>query len=406
MRSFYGLNCLGQVKSEREYLDYHAKAEPPFTLLLEAVGLARQVKTASPSTNVILRAGFPDGAWVRQSPSKLLNYWRSQIGIEDFWCYCDNEVGLALDWHIELIKTNASSAHPLKLVILNTSVGTPQPDEWKQPKALELLRLCDQYRAWCIVGIHEYWNITPTSGMIGGYPDRAGAQPDMTKQAGDGGRNLVPVTNWPGKPEVDTLTKFHVGRFNFMVEVCKANGIKPPRVLITECGQDDVSDIKQWVLRQFGEGIRGFKTALQAWRRIYPQWTEDEAYANMFGYVANNIYAGTCVEGALPYCYGSNGDPLWDQFDIQGRSGLLSLLANIDVSKKVVDKPVEVPPVVVTPPVKPEVVTQTGTTPVVKDEPAATRYKMYMFVKEVTLSPVALKELVDQGFVFYSLKEN
>lgn len=384
MTRFYGLNCLGQVKSEREYLDYHAKAEPPFTLLLEAAGLARQVKTASPSTNVILRSGFPDGTWVNQSPGKLLNYWRSQIGIDDFYCYCDNEQGLALDWHIELIKNNASSAHPLKLVILNTSVGTPQPDEWKQPKALELLRLCDHYRAWCVVGLHEYWNITPTSGMIGGYPDRAGAQPDMTKQAGEGGRNLVPVTHWPGKPEVDTLTKWHVGRFNFMVEACKANGIKPPRVLITECGQDDVSDIKTWVVKQFGEGVRGFKTAIPAWRRIYPQWTEDEAYANMFGYAAYNIYAGTCVEGALPYCYGSNGDTLWDQFDIQGRSGLLSLLANIEVGKKNADKPVEIPPVVITPPApKPE--TETTEAPVVIPETKPVEKKLYFQVIKIPL---------------------
>lgn len=329
MTRFYGLNVqAAQIADKQRLLTYMRVAQPPWNVVLDGVGLAREMKAASPKSNIAVRAGFPDGYWINtvKEPSKCLDYWRKELNGADLWVYVDNEAGIAPEWHLELIKQN--KANPLKLLILNTSVGTPEPEDWRKQKVIDLLRACDIYREWVAIGTHGgYFNVVPTSGFIGGYPDNAGAEPNLDSKPGETGRNLIPVANWPPKDEVDRLSKFFAGRDMFMFQTCDWAGIKHPRVVLTEAGQDDVSVIKPWVERHVGQGIRGFQTVLPYWQRTYPQWKPEETYANMLIYLADSVYSNMpAIEGACIYCYGNNGDPTWQQFNIEGHDEVLTRL--------------------------------------------------------------------------------
>ena len=122
----------------------------------------------------------------------------------------------------------------------NWAVGNPGPDDW--PQARRMLELLDQHRDLFILGLHEYGCGVMTSGLYGGYPDHAGVRGGEL-----GGKNLIPPGNWPASlysPEY--ITAFHCGRFRFLMGYCAANNIKAPRIILTEHGVDDVSDIKAW----------------------------------------------------------------------------------------------------------------------------------------------------------------
>jgi hypothetical protein len=142
------------------------------------------------------------------------------------------------------------------------------------------LPLCDDpYRSSVILGLHEYACVVATSGFIGGYPNNAGVAPgDATKK----GIDLCLVSNWP-KSTALTTTMFHAGRFKFITAFCRMNGINPPRMILTEHGFDDVSDVKPWAetLPQTPPyyNSRGFKSLVNAWSFLFPQWRGDRARA-------------------------------------------------------------------------------------------------------------------------------
>lgn len=320
---FSGVNIHGQgVKNRPSLIEWHRVNQPSWALVMDDLSLAREIKAVTPNTQVIVRQYMPDGFWYAQSPEEFLAFTDREGVDSNLWVYVENEAGLNVDWNVRLIQLNAKREHPRKLVILNLSVGSWSVQQWIS--AAQLLQLCDQYRDMVVIGLHEYWNVVPTSGLIGGYPDNAGAQPNLMAQPGTSGRNLIPAANWPVRPEVLSMTKFHCGRFEFINQACQQVGLKPPRLVLTEHGQDDVRDIEQWVGHSVGIGIRGYKTLQDYWHKTYPEWTLGKTYYEMHKYLRNQMYAGSNVEGALFYCCG-HIDPKWEGFDIEG-SELMSLL--------------------------------------------------------------------------------
>lgn len=361
---FHGVNAHGQgVKDKPALVNWHKVNMPSWALVMDELPLARDIKTASPNTQVIVRVYRPDGFWYTQTPEAYLSFMDSQSIDNNLWLYVENEAGLNVDWNVRLLEANAKRPTPRKLVILNLSVGTPADQQIAIPalwlEAGRLLRLVDQYRDFVVLGLHEYQDVVPVSGFKGGYPDNAGAQPNLTSSPGSTGNNYIPSANWPQLLEAQGMSKFHCGRFMFLNQACAQMGIKIPRIVLTEHGQDDVSDIKAWVEHSVGAGIRGFKTLQDYWKKTYPDWSLGQTYYQMLKYLRNNVYFQSNVEGALLYCYG-HVDSQWEKFDVEGNE-VVDLITNdpaspikapVEAPMPVEIKPVTPPPL---PPVLPEV---------------------------------------------------
>lgn len=339
---FYGFNVQAQgVRDKERLLQYVRAVKPKWMIVLDGVGLAKEIKAASPTTNVVVRQYQKDGYWIGKDPAYFLSEMRKYIGDADVWVYADNEVGLNPDWNIRLMEMNTTN--PLKLAMIHLPVGNPRDlNEWNNPRVLAMLKMMSDHRDWAVAFFHEYFCVVPTSGMIGGYPDNAGVDPKNPKP-GQVGRNLIPVAGWPHHAEIynpaDPITLFHQGRFNFAVQAFKKAypNAAPVRVALSECGADDVSDIKDWSIRlKVAPGylnVRGWRTLFPQWREWYKGWGEDQTYAEMLKYAAEQIYADSWVEGACIYCYAfANSE--WEQFSVEGRSDLLGYLEQYAAQKE------------------------------------------------------------------------
>lgn len=309
------------------------KTRPPWILILDGLQVARDIKAMLPDCNVIHRAWPDEEIWKHVSPADWVNQKKREIGNADVWCYTINEQALPdtlCNWFTEVIELAAMVN--LKVVIGNCSVGTPAPDQWRSLAALKMLKALDKHRDTAVLGLHEYYLAVPTSGIIGGYPDNAGVQPGKP-----GGRNLVPITNWPTQAEMKTLTCFHMGRFKFVVQACYDTGIRPPRMVITEWGADNVSDIKPWadLLPKTPPytDIRGWKTLTNAWQKLYGDYPAQNMYLTQLEWADRAIYQGTPVEGQLIFSWGHSSIQ-WDQFDVSQATDFqrgLENLANMPV---------------------------------------------------------------------------
>lgn len=331
------------------------KTRPSWVLVLDGLQTARDIKQLLPLTNVIHRTWPDEELWKSVSPADWVALKQREIGAADVWCHTINEQALPdalCDWFTKVIELAA--AVNLKVVVGNCSVGTPAPEQWHSPAAIRMLKALAKHRNTAVLALHEYFVGVPTSGVLGGYPDNAGVKP------GDkGGINLVPAANWPKPETMKIFTCFHMGRFKFMVEACKANGIQPPRVVLTEFGADDVSDIKAWAdtLPRTApyNGIRGWKSCVEAWKKFYPQWSAQQAYYEMVSWADRAIYMGSCVEGEMLFSWGHSSES-WDQFDVSQAFEFQRLLETAP------DTPA--PP---TPPIPPEIPPAPVPDPVTKE---------------------------------------
>ncbi len=319
-RISYNVHAQG-LKDTNGLITHLKRIRPVSVLVMDGLQLCRQIKQAVPNTIAIHRTWPDDDIHNRISPEEWLKRKRQEVGQDDIWCYTSNEPGFSpavIAWHVALIKLNFASGHPLKLVILNLSVGTPaKAEEWAMAK--ELLQLCDKYRSHVILGLHEYWGGVVTSGFVGSTPDDTRHHP-----------NFIPQASWPNKETAKNMTMWHCGRVKFLISYCLANGIKPPRVIMTEHGADALGDIDPWLKSQRltppHNSIRGYHSLRNLYKQWYPTQSLDEAFFNMLRYADQNIYAGTCVEAQLIFCYGSVTGGQWAQFDIESQVTLKDLI--------------------------------------------------------------------------------
>lgn len=296
---------------------------PKWLLIMNATRAAIETAQRYPQTQVIMRSYVPED----DSPLKVWGTWsaflahvkqdlKSSLRLDEtlppnLWIYTNNESGDSNELHDYL--TGLISQPELKFVVGNYSVGTPQISRWKQ--LAPFLRLLDEQRHRVVLGLHEYFCGVPTTGLIGGPPtelkDEHGnvIHPDYTKRA-----------NWPA--DVKGLTKWHCGRFEFLVAACKELGIRPPRVVLTEHGSDDLDDINAWAdalpkTHPYTE-IRGFRTLWNAWRSIEnnPNLDVDKHFADCLTYLDEHVYKDSIVEAQLVFSMFSK--PQWAQFDISG----------------------------------------------------------------------------------------
>lgn len=343
-----GMNVHAQTANfdKNKLLLHVERSRPPWMLVMDGVQLCRDIQNVSPKTQVIHRAYPDEEIWRQKTPAQWIEQKKSEIGSHSLlWVYTVNEQALPdalCNWFLEVI--HLSARDEMRLVIGNLSGGTPQASDWTRPLVIELLKACNLNRSRVVLGLHEYACGVMTSGFLGGWPDNAGVAPVPDNKGK--GRNLVPSANWPDRTEVNKITRFHCGRFKFLVEACALIGIPPPRIVLTEHGFDDMSDIKTWALLQQQTSpytsFRGWKSLESYWRTQYSAqgWTPQRAMFEQLAYADRVLYQNSPVEGQCVFCWGHSSS-MWDQFDISGANEFLVL---VEAQTTPVPAPIPPPP--------------------------------------------------------------
>lgn len=305
--SIFGFNILSI--QDRAHLYKHARAMNPAAMLFYSQhgGSAAEFAASFPNCATILRHWPDDKIHKQETPAAWLN--RVSNGVpESIYLYSTNEVGWSselIKWHTDLVKLAITRKR--RLCILNMGAGQPQPDDWKAAK--ELITLCSQHRDLIIIGLHQYAGGVITSGLIGGDPTH------------------IQLETWPSVAETRGMTRWHIGRQKFLYDQCKEWGIAPPRVMITEAGFDFLGDIGTWLNKlEFtppNTSINGWHTLIKQWRKWWPTWDAETAYANQMTWAANTLWND--VEAVLLFGYGDSGG--WSAYDVSKAETLLTLLA-------------------------------------------------------------------------------
>lgn len=344
-----GLNIHAQrVPDSGKLMRYLADTNPTTVVVLDGVGLAKEIKALLPETMVIIREFGHEGddsLHLQLSPEEFLKQRAHLTDGGKMLLYTTNEPGWdekIVDWHVRLMELAAKERIPL--VVGNFAVGLPGGSDPVGAWALarRMLELLDEHRDLFVLGLHEYGCGVMTSGLVGGAPDDPAHA------------NYIWPENWP--QSVEGLTQFHCGRFNFLIQYCKQAGIRPPRVVLTEHGMDDLSDIKHWSSKlKVTPGylnVRGWKSITEQWTDWYGGrgWSAQRAYFEQLKWADKVVYRNSIVEGQCIFSWGHSSN-MWEQFDIAEAWELHDLMRAY--AKEPVPPVVEPPPVVVTPPPAP-----------------------------------------------------
>lgn len=287
--------------------------KPAAVLVMDEPGLAHEIKDRLPQTTVIFRwngDGGDDGEkLLRYTPVEWLDLMASKLsGDKRIMLSTTNETPLnqrVVDWHVNLIKV--ANERGVNLCVLNIATGNPEPEAWEIARPLlELLAIHRQH----VLGLHSYAGGIITSGLIGGNP------------------GMIAPGQWPAAVP---FTRWHLGREKFLYDYLDKEKIVHPRIILSEHGFDDTSDIKSWLdtLRMTPpfQNIRGWKTLVNQWKAWWPMWSAEQAYFEQLKWADETLYKGTAVEAQLIFSYGhSSAD--WIQFDIADALQLQDLLVN------------------------------------------------------------------------------
>lgn len=308
---------------------------------------ARGFKILFPNCTVIIRDWPDDNVHHRETPIQWLAK-RKHLADGGIYLYTTNEPGLddsLIKWHLELM--DLCIQYNVRLVILNFGVGNPGGSDWERLRPI--IDKANQYRNLFIIGLHEYAGAVITSGLYGGYPDNAGVVPDSGKI----GVNLVPVESWP--MDVSNITCFHMGRYKFLIDYCKANKLPIPRIIVTEWGFDSTEDIGKWldtlVKTPPNTDVNGWHTLANQWKAWWKQWTDpQDAYYYQIKWAENVLYKH--VEALL--IFGWTNERKWMGYDVSKSKTLHTRIEStsnpIDIPG---DTPTEPSPPTIPPPTPP-----------------------------------------------------
>lgn len=313
-------NVNGANLPNRDVLDSHLKRiQPRWLLIMDNVQLAWEYAQAFPQTNVIHRnwalTQGDENVYSRLTPQQWLAA-RQDEAQHGIWLYTANEAGVNPAWDIALMNLIVSKGlKNVKLVLANPSVGTPADVSfWTRPEMKEWFRLLHEHRDQFVLGLHEYFAGIAPSGFVGGFPDGSWS---------DGRTNLHPNyeirTNWPADATQNGMN-WHCGRLQVVNAAAKQFGYMAPRIVITEHGADDLSDMKLWLMKfppSYTRGnIRGWKTLQFLWERLLPGRSIQMAYLENIIYLDKALYSHIPnVEGQLLYTWTANRGE-WGDFDL------------------------------------------------------------------------------------------
>lgn len=309
------------IPNRGKFFQFLRELNPVAVVVLDEPGVALDIADKLPECQVIFRFNGDGGdgdLHRRYKPEEWLAKITDKVrGDKRIILHTTNEPALdkaLIDWHVALIE--AANAQGWRLCVLNLATGNPEPEkrdkegkiiresQWETAKPL--LELLAEHRQH-VLGLHEYAGGVITSGLIGGDP------------------KFIAPGEWPA---IVPFTRYHCGRNRFLVEYCERHNLKPPRIILTEHGFDDTSDIKPW-LESLNKtppytGIRGWRSLAKQWASWWPMWGAEKAYAEQLMWADRALYQGTPVEAQCIFSYGDSGG--WQQFDIAGADELQKLL--------------------------------------------------------------------------------
>lgn len=265
MPTLLGLNVLAQTVHDRAALfAYLQRAQPALVVVMDDVGLARQLKHALPNTLVVHRRSHPDQQhWHEKvSPAQWLEMHRADAE-GGLILQCFNEPGTQdykalARWCADLMAL--ADDVDISLALPNFSVGNPSERRIQDGEFDDLLKAFDQYPRHYLA-LHEYANANPSL-----------EQP------------------------------YHIGRYREWLTRAGKLGLRAPRILITETGRD------------VGGGYQ------DGWREVM----SEEQYVAFLRKLAA-AYRPDNIPAAI-YCYGTGGGGDWNYFDLQGANTVLDAL--------------------------------------------------------------------------------
>lgn len=298
------------VKNRGRLIERLYAIQPRAVFVLDNLELALSLKEKLPNTTVVFRE-FEHNRAVHKDhdPMQWLDAHAHQaaggvtlnvLNEPPF----DQDV---IDW---LVKVAIRAVEKKVRVCLgNFAVGNPTGDPAKEwPKAQRLLEIVSANPEYLSIGLHEYFAGVPTSGLIGGVPE------------------MIRPGEWPA---IVPFTRWHCGRFQFLIDFCNSINLKPPRILVTEAGADNLSDIGEWLkgLKRIApdKDPRSWRTLAAQWRIWYPSWSTERAYFEMLKWLDQTIYKGSPVEAQMIFCYGHSSDQ-WADFDVEDANEFWDLL--------------------------------------------------------------------------------
>lgn len=291
------------------------KLQPRWLLIMDNIQLGWDLADRYKNTNVILRnwslTGGDENVYSRLSPEQWLAA-RQNEAQHGVWLYTANEAGVNPAWDVALMNLVVSRGlKQIKLVLANPSVGTPADISfWTQPVMKEWFRLLHEHRDQFVLGLHEYFAGIAPSGFVGGYPDGSWKDGRTNLHA-----NYENRANWPANASLNGMN-WHCGRLQVVNAAAKDFGYMAPRIVITEHGADDLSDMKAWTSKFPPSYTRGWKTLQFLWERLLPGRTIQQAYGENITYLDKALYAYfPNVEGQLLYAWTANRGE-WGDFDL------------------------------------------------------------------------------------------
>lgn len=323
----YNINGIGTPRPD--VLEKHlGKINPRWVLVMDNTGMVRDYRRKFPNTNVIARnwalTSGDENTYSKLSPSAWLDARLAEAG-DGIYLYTGNEAGIAAKWHIELMKLIIQRGlKQVNLVICNCAVGTPADvTEWTQNVMREFFQLLDEHRDQFVLGLHEYFCGIAPSGFVGGYPDGTWK---------DGRTNLHPNYEdrrlWPADATLLGML-WHCGRFKVVNDAARSFGYQPPRIVITEHGADDLSDVGEWAKKfPLPDGYskhRGWKTLGPMWAKLLPGRSPQSAFFENVNYAKTAVYDRfPNIEGQLLFTWSSKAE--WNQFDMSQADEFMTLL--------------------------------------------------------------------------------
>lgn len=301
----YNINAQG-VRDKPRLLAHLQRLNPAWVLVMDGVGLAIELADLLPDTNVIHRT-WPDDGVPTDDPVAWVVQRKAEFGGAQLWAYTSNEppaTQALFDWHVLAMK--AADEYGLKLLVCNFAAGQPSAEAWA--RGHDMLRLLAAYPERYVLGLHEY----ACAFALSGAP---------------GFEGLVSPDKWPINPRA-LGPLYHCGRFQFLMDYCRDQGMRPPRIVVTEAGFDDLTDVAEWrntlhVTPPY-TGIRGWKTLPDQWRAWWPGWSAERAYGEQLDYLWRALYEYSPVEALLLFTWSSA--PQWEQFDVSKANELQTYL--------------------------------------------------------------------------------
>lgn len=315
MDSFYGYNIIGNEGSARAHLQ---RLKPRVAFYMDSWGGAKWAADNLPNTIVVHRVYKAEEDTMHRTPGRTLAHLKERAAERQhdqvyINLSCEPQVGGAGD----LQKLVSEQLAAMQWAVANgvrvagphgAFYGLSTDEHWRTLEPLTTYIAA--HPGLLLFTVDEYFAGHAFSGVVDpGLP---------------GGNEIghIQPEHWRASP---VPYYWHKGRITNFFRWLKANGKPLPPTVITEDGADALSDVETWrnsLVKAPGyTSIRGWQSLTSQWQAWYGArgWSPERAYLEMLVAFWREVYsAWPNILGSCLYCWGTNNDPQWNQFRLDG----------------------------------------------------------------------------------------